>query len=234
VDAAVSDFIREVDEDLRRERLEKLWRRYGTYAVMAAALVVLGTAANVGWQRYAANHRAERARQYEAALELVTKPDVIAAAQAPQSAAPPNPAVTEAAAALEKLAKSTDGYGVLARLHEAALKARIGDTAGAVAIYQKLADDTGVDRPFRDLALILLALQTADTADPAQLTQQLRPLTDAKNPWHYSALEITAILAKRAGDTEKAKQILSGLADDLDAPQALRIRATETLAALKG
>jgi hypothetical protein len=77
-------------------------------------------------------------------------------------------------------------------------------------------------------------LQTADTADPAQLTQQLRPLTDAKNPWHYSALEITAILAKRAGDTEKAKQILSGLADDLDAPQALRIRATETLAALKG
>jgi len=230
----VSDFIREVDEDLRRENLEKLWRRYGVFAVAAAVVIIIGVAGYVGWQRYAAGQRADRARQFQAALALATKPDVVAATQTLQAIATPPPAVTEASQALQALAKNDDGYGILAQLHDAALKARTGDAAGAIAVYQKLAADSGVDKPFRDLATILLALQTVDSATPAELTQRLQPLTAADNPWHYSALELSAMLARRAGDTEKAKQILTGLAADLDAPQALRARAAETLAALKG
>jgi len=230
----VSDFIREVDEDLRRENLEKLWRRYGSYAVAAAVVIILGVAGYVGWQRYAAGQRAERAQQFQAALALATRPDVVAATQTLQAIATPPPAVIEASQALQALAKDDDGYGILAQLHDAALKARTGDPAGAIAIYQKLAADSAVDKPFRDLAVILLALQTVDSATPAELLQRLQPLTAVDNPWHYSALELSAMLARRAGDTEKAKQILTGLAADLDAPQALRARAAETLAALKG
>ena len=66
------------------------------------------------------------------------------------------------------------------------------------------------------------------------MTKRLQPLTEPGNPWRYSALEITAVLAHRSGDKAKAQEILTGLADDLDAPQALRQRATEMLAALKG
>ena len=230
----MSDFIREVDEDLRRENLEKLWRRYGSYAVAAAVVIILGVAGYVGWQRYAAGQRAERAQQFQAALALATRPDVVAATQTLQAIATPPPAVIEASQALQALAKDDDGYGILAQLHDAALKARTGDPAGAIAIYQKLAADSAVDKPFRDLAVILLALQTVDSATPAELLQRLQPLTAVDNPWHYSALELSAMLARRAGDTEKAKQILTGLAADLDAPQALRARAAETLAALKG
>jgi hypothetical protein len=232
--SAVSDFIREVDEDLRRENLEKLWRKYGFFAIAAAVIVILGVAGFVGWQRYTASHRGERSHQFQAALELAAKPDVVAAAQTLQAIATPPPAVTEASQALEAVARDDDGYGILAQLHDAALKGRTGDPAGAIAIYQKLAADSRVDQPFRDLAVILLALQTVDSATPAELTQRLQPLTAAGNPWHYSALELTAILAKRAGDTEKAKQILTDLAADLNAPRALRARAAETLAALKG
>src|SRR5215472_18685846 len=93
---AVSDFIREVDEDLRRENLEKLWRRYGSYAVAAAVVIILGVAGYVGWQRYAAGQRAERAQQFQAALALATKPDVVAATQTLQAIATPPPAVIEA------------------------------------------------------------------------------------------------------------------------------------------
>jgi hypothetical protein len=216
-DPGVADLIREIDEYLRREKLEKLWRKYGSHALALAVLVVLGVAANVGWQRYTAGQRAERAREYEAALQQVAAED---------------PKATEALAAVA--AQGNDGYAVFARLQAAAVKADTGDVEGATAIYEQLTNDSSVDEPIRNLALVLLALHTADTADPASLTQRLQPLTSDSNPWRYSALEITAVLARRAGDTERAQQILTQLADDLNAPQALRQRATEMLAALKG
>jgi hypothetical protein len=212
----VSDIIREVDEELRRENFEKLWRKYGSYAAGLAVLIVLAVAGYFQWQHYTQNQRDERARQYEAAVQLV-------------AAADPG-----APAALQALAGRNDGYGALAQLQQAALKAQAGDVAGAVALYEKLTADSAVDPSLRNLALILLALHTADTAPPDQLTQRLQPLTAATNPWHYSALELTAVLARRQGDNAKAVQILTGLADDLNAPQALRQRATEMLHALKG
>jgi len=213
----VSDIIREVDEALRRENFEKLWRKYGSYALGLATLIVLGVAGYFEWQHYTENKHAERARQYEVALQLV-------------AAADPG-----APAALQDLAAGgDDGYTALAELQAAALKAKAGDVAGAVAIYEKMTADSALDDSFRNLALLLLALHTADTAPPDQLIQRLQPLTAATNPWRFSALELTAALARRAGDTAKAEQILTGLADDLNAPQALRQRATEMLHALKG
>ena len=211
----MSDFIREIEEDLRRETLEKLARKYGGYAIGLAVAIVLAIAAYTGWQRYTESYRADQARQYESALQLVASGDAKA---------------QEALAALA----DDDGYATLARFQSAALKAEAGDTAGAVAIYEQLVADGSVDQHLRDLALILLALRSADTAAPDALTQRLQPLTEPGNPWRYSALEITAVLAVRSGDKAKAQEIFTGLADDLDAPQALRQRATEVLAALKG
>jgi hypothetical protein len=212
----VSDIIREIDEDLRRENLEKLWRKYGIYALGLAVIVVLGIAAYTGWQRYSESRQAERARQYESALQLIAAGD----AKAPDQ--------------LQTLVDGSDGYAALARLQAAALKAKAGDVAGAVEIYEQLAADSGVDAHLRDLAVILLALHTADTAAPDALAKRLEPLTAAGNPWRYTALEVTAVLARRNGDMARAEQILTGLADDLEAPQGLRQRATEMLAALKG
>lgn len=212
----MSDILREIDEDLRRESFEKLWRKYGIYAIALAVAVVLAIAAYTIWQRYSENRQAERARQYESALELIAAGDA------------------KAMDGLQTLADGGDGYAALARLQAAALKADAGDAAGAVAIYEQLAADRAVDGHLRQLAVILLALHTADTAAPDELTQRLQPLTEAGNPWRYTALEITAVLARRSGDTARAEQILTGLADDLNAPQALRQRAAEMLAALKG
>jgi hypothetical protein len=212
----VSDIIREIDEDLRRENLEKLARKYGGYVLGLAVGVVLAIAAYTGWQRYAESYRADRARQYESVLQLIASGDAKAADE------------------IAALAADDDGYAALARFQSAALKAEAGDAAGAAALYEQLAADGSVDGHLRDLAVILLALHTADTAAPDVLTQRLQRLTAPGNPWRHSALEITAVLAHRSGDKAKAQEILTGLADDLDAPQALRQRATEMLAALKG
>ena len=212
----MSDIIREVDEDLRRENFEKLWRKYGSYALGLAALIVLGVAGYYKWQDYTAHQREARAAQYDKALQLAAAAD---------------PGAPDA---LQAVAVGSDGYAALAQLEQAALKAKAGDLAGATAIYEKMTADSAIDQSIRDLALILLAMHTVDTAPPEQLTQRLQPLTAATNPWHYSALELTAVLARRAGDTGKAVQIFTDLADDLNAPQAMRQRATEMLHALKG
>jgi hypothetical protein len=71
-----------------------------------------------------------------------------------------------------------------------------------------------------------------DKEDPAALTGRLAPLTTGNNAWRHSALELTALLAQRGGDTAKAREIYTTLADDPTTPQQLRGRAAEMLAVL--
>ena len=214
----MSDIFQEIDEDLRRDRFTQLWKRYGNYVAVAAALIVLGTAGTVGWREYKERQNAAQADAFLKAMDQ---------AQAGNADA--------AKAAFGQLAKDAGaGYATLARLQQAALMAKGGDNAGAVKLYEEIAVDARVEQALRDLAVILIGQHTIESADPAQLTQRLQPLAQDKNPWRHSAMEMQALLAKRDGDTAKAKEIYTKLADDLSAPQGLRARATEMLAILGG
>lgn len=211
----MADIFKEVDEDLRRERYLKLWRKYGKYVIAGAVAIVVATAASVAWQEYRKSQMLEQSTRFAQALDL---------AQEGRTA--------EAAAAFANLAADASAdFTALARLQEAALKAKSGDVAGAVQIYGRLANDNGVDRAFRDLAVILGALHTVDSADPAALVERLAPLTAENSPWRHSALELTALAVERLGDRTRAGEIFARLAGDPDAPLALRMRAAEMLAA---
>jgi len=217
-DAALADIFQEIDEDVRRERLQLLWKRYGTYIVGAALGILLATAATVAWREYRVRQNQAQAQQFLDAIDLANRGDQ-----------------QGARIAFAELAKSAGaGYAALARLQEAALAAKAGDTAGAVKIYDQIAADGGTDRALRDLATLLIVQRTLDTGDPAQLSQRLAPLMADANPWRYSATELSALLARRTGDTAKAKELYTKLADDLQAPQGMRARATEMLAIIGG
>ncbi len=210
----MTDIFREVDEDLRRERYEKLWRRHSKHLIAAAVAIVLGTGGYVAWKQYREAQRLDRGTQYASASDLIERGEL------------------GAAAGFAALAEGGDGYAALARLQQAAMKAEAGDVAAALDMYEALAADVGVDRAFRDLAVVLIALHTIDTADPAALSARLAPLTAEDHPWRHSALEFTGLLAKRAGDTAKAREAFAKLAADEHAPPALRQRAAELLNAL--
>lgn len=212
----MDEFIQEVEEDLKRDRQLDLWRKYGKYAVGLALLAVIAASATVGWRNYQQTQRYEQGLKYAAALDL---------AGADKTGA----AITAFA---ELAAEAGAGYAALARLQEAALLAKAGDGAGAAAVYERLITDSGANRIFRDLALILLALTTADNADPQALTGRLAPLTVGDNPWRHSALEVTALLYLRARDEARAREIFTTLADDTTAPRNMRARASEMLASL--
>lgn len=208
--------LREIDEDLRQERYAKLWKRYGGYVIAAAVALVVGVAGFKGWQSWDLRTRRAEGEKFAAAMQL-EQSGKLEAAQA----------------AFGKLAaESRPGYALLARFQEAALLAKRGDRAGAIAAYREIAADSGVDALYQDLAVLLGTMHEMEGGSPDQLLPRLAPLTAADNPWRYSAKELTGVLELRKGQREKARGLFSSLANDATAPQGVRGRAGEMLAIL--
>ena len=215
--ANTDEFIREVDEAVRQEQWQKLWRRYGNYVIGAALAVVIGSAAGVGWRTWQHSQRLEEARRYAEAQQLLRE-------QKP----------AEAASAFAALAEdSSSGYRVLAQLRAAEARAEAGDRAAARAALDRLAGDGDTAPVYRSLGELLAAQQQfAEAETPAP--SELEPLTESDAPWRYSALELRALAQMQEGDTAAARQTLDDLLADPLTPPDLARRAAELLAFLGG
>lgn len=212
----MGDIFREIDEELRHDKAAKLWNKYGNYAIAGAVLVVLAVAGMSWWQQRELNRQIALGSRFVAAEALVREDKA-----------------GEAADQFAALASDANqGYATLARLYEAGLKAQTGDPRGAIALYDKIAGDSAVDRPFRDAATVLAVMHALDLpdADPALLAARLEPLAEPRAPFRHSAMELLALIAQKRGDKAKARDYLTRLADDLEAPQGVRTRATQLLA----
>jgi len=212
----VSDIFQEVDEELRRDNFAKLWKRYGNYVIALAVLIVVATGAYSWWRGHDLAVRQAEGGRAAAALALAGQGKY-----------------AEAADALTVLASDAHaGRALVSRFEAAALRARAGDEAAAIAGYDALAKDTSVDQIYRDLATLMWAYHALDTVDPQAIIERLAPLTAASSPWHPSAIELTAVAHLKAGDRNAARTDYQHLADDLTAPQSMRARAAQMIAAL--
>jgi hypothetical protein len=211
----VSDIFREIDEELRRDNLLKLWSRYGRYVVAAAVLALAVAGGFAAWRAHQLSERQAQSARYASALAL---------ARAGKSG--------DAATVLATVAKEGGGYSVLASFENAALLAKAGDHRKAAAAYDRAAEAGGASPTFRDLAVLLSVMQQTLDADPKAAVARLAPLTAAGNAWRPTALELTAAARLKLGDAKAALAIYKGLADDLAAPRSLRARAAEMTAAL--
>jgi hypothetical protein len=211
----VSDIFREIDEELRRDNLLKLWSRYGRHVIAAAAVVLL-IALGVGlWRNHLLAERRAVATRYMGALGLAQngKPE-------------------DAAKVFAALAQDGGGYGLLASFEQAGQLAKAGKRDAAIALYDRIAADPGIGAEFRGLAVILSVMQGMPQSDPRAAIARLAPLTEAADPWRPTALELTALARLEAGDKKAARTLYQGLADDPTAPRSLRARAAEMAAAL--
>jgi hypothetical protein len=209
--AEQDSLLREIDEDLRRERYALLWKRYGWLVITVLVALVLGVAGYEAWRGYQQRVHTQSSEQFAAAAALA---DPAAAADAFGTLAEEAPR----------------GYEILARLRQAAMHVEKGDYQAAVSVYDKLAGETD-DPLYSDLAIILkvMAEMRIAEADAARLAEQLAPLTAPDRPWQYMAKELSAHLALRSGETEKARELLTGLSEDVQAPEGIRTRAEEML-----
>lgn len=211
----MADIFKEVDEDLRRDRAAKVWKKYGPYVIGAAVAVVLATAAYQAWRWWDVKQRSERSASYAAAVELLDQGKT-----------------KDAIDAFDTLAGIDGSYGTLAAFSQARLLAKDGNTAAAIEIWDRLAASASLGPAFRGAATLLSVMHQSDDGDPAALEARLGPLTADDNGFRAVALELTAVLAVRQGDRARARKIYAELADDRTAPVGLRARASQMLAAL--
>ena len=203
-------FIREVNDEIRREQAQALWDRFGPALIVIAILVVLGTAAFVGY-RYWDETRANRSGDaFSQALKLANdgKND-------------------EALTALDQLEK--DGYGaypLLARMRGATVKANKGDIDAAVKDFDGVAADTAIPQGIRDMARLRAALLLVDHGSFADVSSRVEALTSDTNTLRHTAREALGLSAWKEGKAQDALKLFDQIAADDGAPRNTRERAT--------
>jgi hypothetical protein len=204
----VSDIFHEVDEEVRREQLKKIWQRYGNYIVVACLIVVVGIAGWRGYEWMQSKHAAESGAAFEQAATLAETGKV-----------------QEAEAAFAKLGvDGTAGYRILSRLREAAELAR-SDPKAAVKAYDEIAADRGAGQVIQDLATLRAGYLLVDGTPYADLRNRLEPLTGSGRAFRYSARELLALSAWKQGDASAAKQWTETIIGDPQTPAGARSRA---------
>jgi hypothetical protein len=210
----VSELFDEVDEEVRREQLKKLWEKYSIFIIAGAILIIAAVGGWRGYQYLEAKKAAEAGAAFEAGAELSEQGKH-----------------AEAEAAFTKLAATAPyGYRVLSRLRAAA-EAATRDPQAAAKLYDDIAADRSLAAPEQDLARIRAAGLVLDTTTYNNMLQRLEPATAPGATYRHTARELLALSAWRANDTAATRQWLDMIANDGETPASLRSRA-EALQAL--
>jgi hypothetical protein len=209
----VSDIFREVEEEVRQERLQKWWKKYGNYVVAGVSILVIGVAGWKLWERYDLQQRMKASGQLESAAAMS------AAGQADLAA--------QAYAQIAK--KAPSGYALVAQLSQADELLASGRTNDAVALYMKIAgqDKAGIGQ----VARMRAAWAQGDKLTTEELKTLLAPLNDGKSEWRFMARELLAYRALHDNNTDAAGKEFAALSADKTAPASLRQRA-EAMATL--
>jgi hypothetical protein len=210
----VSELFDEVDEEVRRDQLKKLWDRYSVYIVAGALLIIAGVGGWRGYQYLEAKKASEASVAFNQAAELSEQNKH-----------------AEAEAAFEVLAANApSGYRMLARLRAAA-EATNRDPKAAAKMYDDIAADRSVDSEMQDLARIRAAELLLDGSSYPEILTRLESSAAPTSTFRHTAREMLALSAWRGGDTAAARKWLDMIADDGETPPSLRSRA-EALQAL--
>jgi hypothetical protein len=202
----VTDIFHEVEEEVRRERYELLWKKYGDHIIAVVAVIAIAVAGYKFWQRYEAQQLLNASAQYSAAEKLAENGNGTAAAQE-----------------FASLAKSAPrGYAELARLAEAGALLGAGNRNDGLTLYKSIANS---DSPLADVARVRAAWATVDTSPRPEIQSLLAPLLAPSNAWRFAAGEIMAYADYRAGDLKQSQAEYDRLGKDTNAPSTIRARA---------
>jgi hypothetical protein len=204
-------FIDEVTEEVRRDRLFALMRKYGWIGV----LLVIGVVGGAGWTEW---QRAQGEARAEAFGDAVLDALDLGAPEDRVAQLATIPVDGEQVAILNLLLASDP----------------VADRAGALAALEKLANDTTMPTSYRDLAALRKVVIAGTEMPLAERRAALDPIAAPGRPFRTMALEQMAYLLVEEGKTDEAVAALTALLSDQESPGGLRARAEQMIVALGG
>lgn len=212
--AESDSFIQEVSEEVRRDKMYAVWRRYGPILIALIVIAVL-TAAGMGWWE----NRVE-SRKAELGGEIIAADRI------------DDPA--EAAEAFLAVAQSEEyNYPVLAGLRAAAALSQAGKLDEAEAQYEAVKNRAEVDERFRDLAELRILMMRSETMPADEQIARLSPLAEEGSAWRLPALEFLAAAYLGNDAPEKAIESMRRLQSLPQVPPSAQGRAAELIEAIE-
>ncbi|MFL6764363.1 MAG: tetratricopeptide repeat protein [Sphingomicrobium sp.] len=209
-------FVREVDENLRRDQLRDFFKAYGNWLIAALVLFLAASGGFIWWKQH-------QAQQHEAEIEQLAQvyKEIGSgkASQAPQQ--------------LDQLSKSgSDAVRASALFARAALALQQNDLKLATGTYKAMANDSGLPKPYRDAALIRETALEFDQLQPQEVVARLEPLAKPGEPWFGTAGEMTGLAMLKQGRKQEAGQLFAAIAKDRGVPATVRARAQQVASSL--
>jgi len=194
--------ISEVTEELRRDRMRKLWRQAAPWVIGGAVAVVIAVAGYETWTWWQKSQSARSSDQFYAATTIADGTDFAAAKKALD----------------DVIAQGAGGYPMLAQFREAALLSSQGKTDDAVAAYDSLSQSLN-DTHLRELALILAGNLLIDKGEVAAVQQRVGGSLTPTSPLRNAAREIMGLVQYKAGKLDDAMKSFTDVMND---PRASR------------
>lgn len=209
-------FLREVDDELRRERVNTFFTRYGLAIIGGAIALIIAAAAGIWW------YESGKTQAGVLAEKLVTADDQVEASNA-----------KGAAEAIDELAASDrDGYRIAGLFLRANAQEQTNAIPAAIETLKQIANDGDAPEPFRQAALVRQTRLEFDTIPPEQVVERMRPIAQADNPWHGAAGELLGIALMRQNKGQDAARVFEAVARDAGVPESIRARAIQMASSL--
>lgn len=207
-------FVREVDENLRRDQVRDFFKTYGNWLIAGAILFLAASGGFIWWRQHEVQQSEAQVEQFAGIYKDIAAGNT---GQVPQK--------------LDQLAEdSSKGVRASAIFANAAVALQQGDIKTAIAKYKLAAGDSGLPRPYRDAALIRQTALEYDQLKPEEIIARLEPLAKPGEPWFGSAGEMTALALAKQGKRQEAGSMFAAIAKDNTVPTSLRDRAAQLAA----
>ena len=209
-------FVREVDENLRRDQMQNFFKAYGSWLIVAVVLFLGASGGFIWWKQ----HQVQQSQaQVEKLAEIYKDIGSGNTSQSPQQ--------------LDEISKNgSKAVRASALFARAALALQQNDVKLATSTYKTIANDDGLPDPYRDAALIRQTALEFDQLKPGEAIARLQPLAKPGGPWFGSAGEMTALAMIKQGRKQEAGQLFAAIAADRSVPETIRGRATQLASSL--
>lgn len=214
--SAEDAFIREIDEEIKNDRIKKLWDQYGLFIILFVIVAVSAAVSYETFKSWNEKRNQQYSNSYAYALNLQNQGRY-----------------AESLEVLEQMKKADNGvYSDVAEIQIANILVDQGKTDEAVKILEEVVNKKSFNKQMRDVAVIKLASYKLDTAPGEEIRALIAPYAESENSWTNIARELLAMLAVRDADFAQAKKLYNDIANSASATESLKARAKDMLATL--